>query len=391
MMCISFLHTWDEMQIRELVLKNFRTYSELDLRPGPGLNIFVGLNAQGKSNILEAVTILSTTRSFRSGKDSEIIHWGKENARLAVRGERKNQIEFSIDIFIPQTGKKILKINQVKRPKFAELLGILNSVIFSAEDLKIVRGDPGDRRRFLDIEISQASPRYCIHLVRFKKALEQRNRLLKEIQNQTAGIETLESWNKLLIEHGSLIIQKRLEFIEKLEKTAKQIHLNLTDGEEDLVIQYHPSVPVENLSSENQNLIIAENFKKAIHNLQRAEIFRGSTLAGPHRDDLIFLINGVNARIYASQGQQRTVALSLKLAEMKLLSDLTGEIPVVLLDDFMSELDEKRRKKILELLAKDCQAFITTTTLEILAPDISSRATVFSVHGGRVECVSQVI
>lgn len=376
------------MHIDSLHFKSFRNYGEETFHPGKGLNILVGLNAQGKSNILEAITLLATTRSYRSSREVDLIRWGEQHAALSTHVARQKDVDVTIEVFLGVSEKKVVRINQVKHHRIADLLGHLNAVIFSVEDMQIVRGEPSDRRRFLNIEISQASPGYCHHLVTYRKIIEQRNRLLKEIQGRPGLAGTLESWNTQLVEHGSRLILKRWEFIQLIDQAAREIHERLTDEREELNILYQPSVPLE---TEVSLAAIQGSYQQALRGRAQEEIARGVTVVGPHRDDLIFRINGADARVFASQGQQRTAALSVKLAETQLLTEVAGEPPVVLLDDVMSELDDRRRAQIFEFLARDCQTFITCTNLEALSPEIAERASVFTVRDGRIECASEVI
>jgi DNA replication and repair protein RecF len=371
------------MQIERLTLKNFRNYTETVFSPGQGLNILIGLNAQGKSNLLEAITLLATTRSYRAGKDLELIRWGETHAALSVQVARQKTNAVAIEVFLATTEKKVARVNQVRYHKIADLLGHLNAVIFSVEDINIVRGEPSDRRRFLNVEISQASPSYCHHLLVYKKCVEQRNRLLKDIQAQRGPMGTLQSWNSQLTEHGARLTLKRWEFVKLIDVAAREIHKKLTDGLEELQVLYRPSTPLpEEVSMESIRL----SHQQALEKCVQEEILRGVTLIGPHRDDLMFNIEGADARIYASQGQQRTAALSVKLAEVQLLSEIAGEPPVVLLDDVMSELDDNRRAQILQFLADDCQAFITCTNLEGVSPEMTKRASIFTVRNGEVQC-----
>jgi len=374
------------MHIRSLELKNFRNYADLSFRPGDGLNVLVGPNAQGKSNLLEAITLLATSRSYRAGKDTDLIRWGEEKASAAAQVSRNRSHDVSIEVFLAVGEKKTVRINQSRRHKIADILGQVHAVIFSTEDLELLRGEPSDRRRFLNIEISQASPSYCRHLVDYRRILEQRNRLLKDLQYRPGLLGTLESWNAQMIEHGSRLIFRRWEFIQLIGGIAKEIHGHLSDGQEDLEIAYLSSVALpEEVSLEG----IRQSFRQVLSTGTREEIERGMTLWGPHRDDLIFRINGADARAFASQGQQRTVALSLKLAEMELLSEIVGEAPVMLLDDVMSELDDNRRRQVLALVAGKCQTFLTCTNLRALSPEVTEEAAVFEVRGGKIECLSR--
>ena len=410
------------MQVCRLQLNNFRNYRELDLVPGERLNILHGENAQGKSNILEALSMLATTRSLRATRESELVLRDADAAHVTaeVAREREGDTELQVSVF--QGDKKTVRVNGLKRPRVLELLGQFNAVFFGSIDLNIVTGEPSDRRHYLNVEISQISPRYVYDLGHYKRVLEQRNRLLRDLRDRPRPSEDsgLTVWNEQLIRFGAPLFEKRRFYIDRLAPIADRIHQELTDGKESLLIRYMPSVPlpaptpssvVRERSPEDQYVAaaqaeaaaapsvgsteppqivlsetesIAAAIRRQLSIVQPDEARRGTTLLGPQRDDLCFFINGAEARIYGSQGQQRTVALALKLAEFQLIEDYVGEPPVMLLDDVMSDLDDKRRRHLLNWIQRRCQTFITCTNLRAFPDSILQEAKTFHVFAGTV-------
>jgi DNA replication and repair protein RecF len=387
------------MRLRELKLRNFRNYTALDLTPGEGLNLFVGENAQGKSNLLEAVFLLATSKSLRAGRESEMIQRTAEMAAVGAEVAREREGDVGLELSVFQTDKKSIRVNGVRRPRVIELLGQLNAVFFGAVDMGIVSGEPSLRRRYLNLEISQISPKYCFDLAAYKKALDQRNRLLRDLRERPYRNSGLDAWNEQLVRHGAPLIEKRRFFIERLAPLADEIHRDLTDGRESLEVRYLPSIPLsparENTdqspnaqrptpSANPSWAAVADAFRAEVERVAADEMRRGVTLTGPQRDDLQFLINGADARTYGSQGQQRTVVLSLKLAEFRLMEEYVGEAPVMLLDDVMSDLDDARQKHLLGSLRRRCQTFLTCTSLRAFPPDILAEAHVYHVREGMV-------
>jgi DNA replication and repair protein RecF len=368
------------MRIQQLRLTNFRNYADLDLAPGEGLNVFVGQNAQGKSNLLEALYVLATTRSLRASRESEMIRQSAETAVVAAEVIREKEPDVALELSVFQTDKKSVRINGVRRTRMLELLGQLNAVFFGALDLGIVSSDPSVRRRWLNLEISQISPKYCFDLAAFKKVLEQRNRLLRDLRERPYRDSGLEVWNEQLVHYGAPLLEKRRFFLDRLAPLAAEIHSDLTDGKEALAVRYLPSVPINGDGAEE----IANAFHAEIQRLSADELRRGVTLTGPQRDDAQFLINGVDARTFGSQGQQRTVVLSLKLAEFRLMEDYVGEPPILLLDDVMSDLDDARREHLLCYIRRRSQTFVTCTNLRSFPEDVVKEASVFRVESGIV-------
>jgi len=346
-----------------LNVRNFRNYSEQDILWHPHLNIITGLNAQGKSNLLEAIHYLSVVSSFRNSKDQEIIRWGQKY--FFIEGMvRKRTGSYSLAVGYSFDNRKVIRVNGNQRKKIGQILGILNTVLFSPEDLMIVKSSPAARRKYLDGEMIQLFPSYYYDLLQYQKIIGQKNNLLKEIKEKKYKESMLDIWDMQQVEIGSKIIKKRMETLKKLVPLARLMHRKLTDGEETLEISY------ETLEEEDtiKNLYTSEIkkiFEEKLVELRRAELRRGVSLIGPHRDDLKLSINSIDVRKYGSQGQQRTAALSLKMAELEMMKAETGEYPILLLDDVMSELDERRKRHLLDVVGDKVQTFITTTEVNL--------------------------
>ncbi len=366
------------MYLKSLELINFRNYQNLNLKLGKGLNIFVGENAQGKTNIVESIYYSSSLRSHRTLRDKELIKWGKNRGYIKAEVS-KNQGDYTLEFLLDAQEKKSIKVNGLKLNKNSEVLGTVNSVIFSPEDLKLVKEGPGVRRRFIDNEINQIRPRYHHALLQYNQCLLQRNNLLKAAYRSPSAKLTIDVFSEQLAEYGSFIIQVRNEFIRKLSLIAKLIHRRITDGREELEILYDCSI--KNYSEKiNCKEILMKSYTE---NLDE-DIQRGFTTSGPHRDDIIIKINGMDAKVYGSQGQQRTAALSLKLSELEIIKSEVGEFPILLLDDVLSELDIKRQSFLLETL-KEIQTMITCTTLNDINAFHFSEKKVFLVSSGSIE------
>jgi DNA replication and repair protein RecF len=369
------------MHLQSLQLRHFRNYKELLLEPGAGLNILVGENAQGKSNVLEAIYLLATSKSLRAGRDSEMIHNSAEMAAVGAEVVREREGDVSLEMAVLPSEKKTVRINGMKRARVIDLLGQLNAVFFGALDLGIVTADPSIRRRYLNLEISQISPKYCFDLAGYKKTLEQRNRLLRDLRDRPYRDGSLEAWNEQLFRYGAPLFEKRRFFIQRLSPLAEEIHRALSDGRETLEIRYQPSVP---LPDDSDLLAIDRAFREEVERIGGEEIRRGVTLTGPQRDDLQFMINGADARSFGSQGQQRTVVLSLKLAEFRLMEEYVGEPPVMLLDDVMSDLDDLRRSHLLCWMRRRCQTFLTCTNLRDFPDDILADSHIYHISAGTI-------
>ena len=371
------------MRVTSLELVDYRNYQALALAPGPGLNVFVGENAQGKSNLLEAFYVLATTKSARASRDSEMVGFGAEMTRLSARVERIKEIDISLDLLISQADKKTARINGVKQTRLVDVIGQVNAALFHSLDLDIVRGEPALRRRFLDLEISQTSPRYVGALASYRKTLDQRNSLLRAMRERSAGAgarEVLSAWDDQLATHGALIVERRIAFIERLSAIAADVHHALSDTRDDLSLAYEPSFPIHDARLAAQ---IKALFLQNLADNAREEEFRGKTLIGPQRDDLRLCVNSQDSRLFASQGQQRTIALSLKLAERRLIEELVGEPPLLLLDDVLSDLDDQRRRKLFDHIAEShSQTFLTCTNLRPIPKSLMENSAIWHVTAG---------
>ncbi|HEX7056511.1 MAG TPA: DNA replication/repair protein RecF [Bacilli bacterium] len=365
------------MRLKQLRLSNYRNYRQVELETNHQVNIFVGPNAQGKTNLLEAILVLSLTKSHRTHKDKELIRW--EAPEAFIFGEvQKKYGDASLSLQIGQQGKKA-KINGLEQRKLSDFIGTMNVVMFAPEDLEIVKGSPGVRRRFLDMEIGQVSPAYLHDLLQYQKVLQQRNHLLKT--GATPNREMLEIWNGQLSSFGVKIMRKRKNFIEKLQTIAMRIHQSITNEQEQIRIEYNPSLPLEDFTDET---VLFERFMVKLSQVNEQELRRGMTLFGPHRDDLQFFINDKDALPFGSQGQQRTAALSLKLAEIELIYEEVGEYPILLLDDVLSELDNLRQTQLIRTFGEKVQTFITTTGIESVDWHLLQGARMVHIRDGQL-------
>lgn len=369
------------MFLKKVALHQYRNYEQLEIDIRSNVNIFVGLNAQGKTNLLESIYVLALTKSHRTHQDKELIRWNHERAVLHGVFEKKYGT-YQLDLAISHQGKKA-KINGLEQKKLSNYVGTMNVVLFAPEDLEIVKGAPGVRRRFMDMEIGQIYPSYLYDLSQFQKILLQRNHFLKKWAQTSSTGSMLEVWNEQFIRSGIKIMKKRQSFIKKLQKWAEKIHANLTGGGETLRIRYQPSFAAEQFEDET---VLTDQFMLKLSQIKDLEIKRGVSLIGPHRDDLLFYINDKRVDTFGSQGQQRTTALSLKLAEIELIYDEVGEYPILLLDDVLSELDQFRQTHLIETFQDKVQTFITTTGIEHLQLDrLHDYASTYRISNGALE------
>ena len=359
------------MFIKRLQMLNYRNYTVLDISLGPHVNVFMGDNAQGKTNILEGIYYCAFARSHRTSKDRELINWNADNALLSVSVGRE-RLDKRIDISILKDGKKAIQINKIKIKKIGELFGNFNVVMFSPEDLKIIKDSPGVRRKFIDMELCQLNPKYYYNLVQYNKVLNERNSILR---NRNINKDILEVYDMQLVEFGYNIIMERLEYIKKLNKYSEKIHSDITSGKEKIEFRYTSTIKdLEN---------IKDNFYALLEKNRVRDSERGITSVGPHRDDFIVLINDIDTKSYGSQGQQRTAVLTIKFASLKIIKELTGEHPVLLLDDVLSELDFSRKRYILSTIG-DIQTIITCTGIEDLYEYLDDKSKVFKVKDGEI-------
>ena len=333
------------MWIKNIKIKNFRNYNQEEINLEKNINIFYGENAQGKTNIIEAIFLCSLGKSFRAKKDNEMIKLNEKNAIVEIEYEKSDR-DGKIKIEIGN--KKNIYLNGIKIKKLSELLGNLNIVIFTPDDINILKGGPQNRRRFLDIMISQLRPNYMHILNLYLKTIEQRNKYLRQIKEEHKDENLLEIWDEKLAEYAVKIYEYRKEFIEKIIKKINIIHKNITNGEEQIELEY---------ITECDN---KEKYLQLLKERRKLDIIKGFTTKGIHRDDFVIYINKKEIKIFGSQGQNRTAMLSLKLAELQVIYDEIGEYPILLLDDFMSELDRTRRKNFLENI-EGTQVIITGT------------------------------
>jgi len=368
------------MFVKQLSLEHYRNIDRLQLQTDAPVNIIIGPNAQGKTNIIESIFVLALTKSHRTHKDKEMIGWHAESARVIGEIEKKYGTS-KLDLQINARGKTA-KINGLEQRKLSEFIGSLNVVMFAPEDLEIVKGSPGVRRRFMDMELGQVLPSYLHHLLKYQKIVLQKNSSIKKMNvHDDAHQVMMDVWNQQLVEHGVRIMKNRQSFINKLQKWAEQIHSGITNGKENIRIVYRPSFECEDFEDET---VLINQFMIKLSQVKEQEQRRGVCLVGPHRDDLEFYINGKEVLAYGSQGQQRTTALSLKLAELELMREEVGEYPVLLLDDVLSELDQFRQTQLIETFQDKVQTFITTTGIESINATKLIRAKLFHVQDGQV-------
>ena len=396
------------MYCSHLSLVNFRNYARLELDLPKGVSVFVGENAQGKSNLLEALYILATTKSFRAGADRELINWrvlGSDLAfaRLIARVDRragpvKLEAVLREEPRPPVGGNgtatggslvvsKRLKLNDIPR-RAIDVIGAVNVVMFSPQDIELVDGPPMLRRRYLDITISQVDHRYVRTLAEYNKVLLQRNSLLRQIRDHRARTDQLFPWDHELVRAGAYVIQQRGITLTLLADLAQEVHRELTGRQEVLQIDYRPTFP---LPGERATVeAIEETFRAQLKSVQQRDVAAGISVVGPHRDDLAFMVDGHPMSTFGSRGQQRTVALALKLAEAKFLRAQAGDPPMLLLDDVLSELDSARRRHVLGSVAPDQQVVLTGTDPAAFEPEFLAAASVYSVKGGTIEAMSWV-
>lgn len=337
------------MIIKSLELDHFRNYDSLSMTFDSGTNILYGDNAQGKTNILEAIYLSATTKSHKGSKDRDIVNFVAEEAHIRTYIE-KDGLENRVDMHLRKNKSKGIAINGQKIKKAADLLGLLNVVFFSPEDLSIIKNGPAERRRFVDMELCQLDSFYLYNLNNYNKIVNQRNKLLKELYYNPGLKDTLSIWDSQLLSYGSKIIERRIAFVEQLNDIIYEIHRKLSGNKEELRICYEPDVTLE-------------EYEQKLQSGQERDIRLKQTSTGPHRDDFSFLAGNIDIRKFGSQGQQRTAALSLKLSEIELVKKITRDTPVLLLDDVLSELDSNRQNYLLNSIG-DIQTIITCTGLE---------------------------
>lgn len=362
------------MFIKSIELADYRNYETLVLPLCSGTNILYGDNAQGKTNILEAIYMAATTKSHKGSKDREIIRFGMEEAHIRTYLE-KDGVQSKVDMHLRKAKSKGIAVDGQKIKKAADLLGLCNVVFFSPEDLGIIKNGPSERRRFVDMELCQLDNFYLYNLNHYNKIVNQRNTLLKEMYMNPDLKETLNIWDMQLVSYGSKIIERRKLFVDQLNEIIYGIHMKLSGGREELRIEYEPNVEIE-------------AFEHKMKCSQDRDMKAKMTTVGPHRDDFSFLIGDVDIRKFGSQGQQRTAALSLKLSEIELMKKITRDNPVLLLDDVLSELDSNRQNYLLNSIG-GIQTIITCTGLEEFVNNRFELDRVYLVSNGTVTCISE--
>lgn len=343
--------------------------------PGHNVTLLSGKNAQGKTNMLEAIYICSTGRSHRTARDRELIKFGSPSSYIDASCVQRDG-SHRIEIKLSSTNKKAVRINNSPAHRLGQLMGHMNAVMFSPEDLQLIKSGPSFRRRFVDIALSQMSSTYFYNLQRYQKTLEQRNALLKN-QHGNAPIETLDAWDAQLSKYGAYLCVRRLSFVTSLNEICSKIHSELTGGKELLKVRYLSSIQEHDQKKAQQSL--AQYFKKH----RAKDIKRGLTSVGPHRDDIEMVVNDIDVRAFGSQGQQRTCALSMKLAEVEIMKNIIGEYPLLLLDDVFSELDNSRRTWLLNYIG-NVQTFITCVDIDIQLLSGRDDISIFTIEDGKV-------
>lgn len=364
------------MKVNKVIVKNYRNFKEAEAELNDSLNIFIGDNGQGKTNLLESIYLASIGRTFRSNSERELINFDENISNVEIH-LLKNNYKLKIEIKLEKNKKKLVFINGVKLDKTSEMIGILNNVIFTPDDMKIIKGSPNERRKFINIDISQIKPKYKYLLNRYKKVTTQRNILLKNYSYENKNV--LSIWNDYLVNIGTEISLYRNEFVKNLNKYALDIYSNISGNKENLEINYHSNIGKITTKEE-----VKEKFYEKINNNFNNEILRGTSLYGPHKDDMLIKINGRECKYFGSQGQQRSAILAMKLAEIEIIKDEVGEYPILLLDDVFSELDNKRKSYLIDHI-KGIQTIITSTddhTINKLTKDFNKK--IFYINEGKI-------
>lgn len=357
------------MILKSLKLKNFRNYDSLSLTFDDNINIFYGDNAQGKTNILEAVYLSGTTKSHKGSRDKDIIQFGSEESHIETV-VHKDSVDYTVDIHLKKNRPKGIAVNKIPIKRASELFGIVNLIFFSPEDLNIIKNGPSERRRFLDLELCQLDKVYLFHLTNYNKIIQQRNKLLKDLSFYSELKDTLDIWDLQLAKYGRYVIERRCSFVEQLNQIIYGIHKKLSGNKEEIVLSYEPNVTEEDF------------YERLVKNREKDNKLKTTTV-GPHRDDLNFVVNGVDIRKFGSQGQQRTAALSLKLSEIELVRSVIHDTPILLLDDVLSELDQNRQNYLLDSI-HDIQTLITCTGLDEFVNHRFHINKIFKVMNGSV-------
>lgn len=369
------------MKLNEIALHNYRNYKETTLNFSKNLNIFLGENAQGKTNLLESIYVLAMTRSHRTNNEKELIQWQELQAKINGSIDKYSGT-IPLEIQLSNKGRKT-KINYIEQKRLSAYIGQLNVILFAPEDLSLVKGPPQIRRKFINMELGQVDLVYLHNLVQYQGVLKHRNQYLKQLaEKKEKDFLYLDILSEQLAEFGSKVLLARLSLIKKLKYWANQLHKKISHDKEQLTITYSSSITLPTILTQET---LQQEFLRQLKENRKRELFKMTTFIGPHRDDLIFNINDQNVQIYGSQGQQRTTALSIKLAEIDWMHEELGEYPILLLDDVMSELDNERQLHLLETIEGKVQTFLTTTNLEYLTDKLTVEPDIFTVHKGIIE------
>ena len=374
------------MRIKSLKLLYFRNYLSMNIDVHPSLNVLVGNNANGKTNIIESIFCLALGRSYRTKSDSECIMFGETATAMSCVVNKNNK---NLDIMLGISNKgKSAKIAGVKKTKLTDFVGELNVVLFSPEDLQLVKGSPSLRREFINREFYQFSRIYHKYYLMYQHLLKQRNSYLKDMRKNPKdemSLAYLETLTSQLAKVAIYITKERVSFVQDISELTYKNMMNISNGQESLKIRYKSSVLESlNIADITDEGFTEENLTKVMMKKFFDDIMRGSTKIGPHQDDLEFYINDLDAKMYASQGQQRSIVLSLKLAEINYLKSKTGTYPVLLLDDVLSELDKNRQLKLLDAINENVQTFITTPSISDIKEDLLKKAKVFKIENGNI-------
>lgn len=368
------------MYLEGIELKNYRNYETVKLSFSPSINVLIGENAQGKTNLVESIYFLAMSRSHRSPRDRELIRWDSDFAKVNGQLIKKSH-SVPLEIVLSKRGK-IAKMNHLEQRKLSDYIGQLNVILFAPEDLSLVKGSPSVRRRFIDMELGQMNKIYLHHLTQYQRVLKQRNHFLKKVKyDRKHDALYLDILTEQLATEGAEVLYHRYRFVKQLTKWAQEVQTDISNGKEELRISYKTTSSVSDKMSKEELLSqLQKDYEKA----KEQEIDQGTTTLGPHRDDLVFYVNEKNVQTYGSQGQQRTTALSLKLAEIELMYEMTGEYPILLLDDVLSELDDSRQTHLLNAIQNKVQTFITTTSLDGVQMDLLQNPRIFKVENGEI-------
>lgn len=369
------------MILQQLQLQHFRNYDQLDVQFQPGVNVLIGENAQGKTNLLEAIHVLALTRSHRTNKDRQLIQWGQKTA--LIRGRVKRRVDhLPLEVELTTRGKRV-SVNHLYQNRLSSYIGNLQVVLFAPEDLSLVKGAPQERRRFMNMEFGQMSAAYLYNVSQYHSILGQRNQYLRQLKHHQQNDQVLLGvLSDQLADVGAKVSLARFQLVGRLEKWAANLHKQISVQQEELKLKYISQLKIDKNTTEDD---LKNQLRSLFTDNSDREIELGTSLAGPQRDDLQFIVNGQNVQHYGSQGQQRTTALSVKLAEIDLMKEQTGEYPLLLLDDVLSELDDDRQTHLLEAIQDKVQTFLTTTSLSGVAEKLIKQPTIFRIHDGKLD------